>query len=102
MSRPVRSVSIDAGQWRIPSRGLVRSRREFSSRAAVLESVRVGRRTWKVAVLVTFPCGVRIVVGPEVASGGTDGGDAEVEVVCGGIAVSPATVLEEVARQQSL
>ena len=32
---------------------------------------RIGRSTSKVAELKTLPCGVRIVIGPEVASGGT-------------------------------
>ena len=39
--------------------------------APFFRTVRGGGSTWNTAVLVTLPCGVRIVIGPEAASGGT-------------------------------
>ena len=41
------------------------------SLAEINATVSEGGSTWNEAVLVTFPCGVTMVIGPEVASGGT-------------------------------
>ena len=51
--------------------GLVAGQMISNSFALVSRIVNGGGSTWNSAVLVTLPCGVKIVIGPEVAPGGT-------------------------------
>ncbi len=51
--------------------GLVAGQAISNSFVPVSRIVNGGGNTWNEAVLVTLPCGVMMVIGPEVASGGT-------------------------------
>ena len=66
-----------------------------NSLALVTRIVSGGGSTWNRVVLVTLPCGVTTVTGPDVASGGTTGGDAEIKIVRCRIGEAGAGAVEE-------
>ena len=51
--------------------GLVAGQAISNAFVLVSRMVSGGGKAWNEAVLVTLPCGVRMVMGPEMASGGT-------------------------------